>query len=184
MGDNISAIRFGNQGDRSGIAFRYPSIFLFLFQGSRLFLFSAFGCLVRSRERDFFLSGSKLTTSKGSVFFLLPCVSEYFFLGNGLRKQSTARQHRSHEKHSKRKEIVLHRIVFTKVKILNEYTKSPIKNKRLMEIRFFLFSLVFLEEIGKVNATLIKTKGLKCLSLRKGTSGVRRGLYNSHSSTK
>ena len=56
----------------------------------------------------------------------------------------------------------------TKVKILNEYTKSPIKNKRLMEIRFFLFSLVFLEEIGKVNVALIKTKELKCLSLKKG----------------
>jgi hypothetical protein len=53
-----------------------------------------------------------------------------------------------------------------------------------MKIRIFSFSLAFLKEIGKVNASLIKTKGLKCLSLRKGTSGVRRGLYNSHSSTK
>ena len=184
MGDNIAAIRFGNQGYRSGIAFRYPSICQIFFQSSRLFLFSAPSCLIGSREREFFLSGSKLTTSKGSVFFLLPRMRAHFFLGNRLRKQSTARQQRSHEKHSKRKKIVLHRIVFTKVKILNEYTKSLIKNKRLMEIRFFLFSLVFLEEIGKVNATLIKTKGLKCLSLRKGTSGVRRGLYNSHSSTK
>jgi len=62
-------------------------------------------------------------------------------MGNRLRKQSTACQQRSHEKHSKRKEIVLHRIVFTKVKILNEYTKSLIKNKRLMGIRmFFIFS--------------------------------------------
>ena len=32
-------------------------------------------------------------------------------------------------------------MVFTKVKILNEYTKSPIKNKRLMGISVFsLFS--------------------------------------------
>ena len=85
LGDNIPAIRFGNQGYRPGVAFRYPSIFLFLFQSSRLLLFSAFGCLVRSREREFFLSGSKLTTSKRSAFFLLPCVSAHFFLGNGLR---------------------------------------------------------------------------------------------------
>ena len=57
-------------------------------------------------------------------------------------------------------------MVFTKVKIPNEYTKSPIKNKRLMGIR--IFSLAFLEEIGKVNAALIKTKELKCLSLKRG----------------
>ena len=57
-------------------------------------------------------------------------------------------------------------MVFTKVKILNEYTKSPIKNKHLMGIR--IFSLAFLEEIGKVSVALIKTKELKCLSLKRG----------------
>ena len=59
-------------------------------------------------------------------------------------------------------------MVFTKVNIPNEYTKFPIKNKRLMGIRIFSFSLAFLEEIGKVSAALVKTKELKCLSLKKG----------------
>lgn len=85
LGDDIPAIRFGNQGDRPGVAFRYPSICQIFFQSSRLFLFSAPSCLIGSREREFFLSGSKLTTSKRSAFFLLPCVSAHFFLGDGLR---------------------------------------------------------------------------------------------------
>lgn len=33
---------------------------------------------------------------------------------------------------------------------------------------FFHFSLEFLEEIGKVSVALIKTKELKCLSLKRG----------------
>ena len=34
-------------------------------------------------------------------------------------------------------------MVFTKVNILNEYTKSPIKNKRLMGISvFFIFTCI------------------------------------------
>ena len=85
LADNIPAIRFGNQGYRSGVAFRYPSICQIFFQGSRLLHGSAPSCLIGSREQGFLLSGSKLTTSKGSAFFLLPRMRAHFFLGNGLR---------------------------------------------------------------------------------------------------